>query len=155
MVTEIWVNIGSGSCLLPDSTKPLPEPNASHHLSHGGFCCTSFWVERAISDPSSFMHKGEQGEKEVLQWMTCCAEYNIVTLSGALGDVTMHLMHLFFDLKSGYYTQRCLQGNNHLKLQKTFAWRQSVRHAPLAFWDLLIDAKWWHAKKPYLRVMVT
>ena len=26
MVTEIWVNIGSGNGLLPDGTKPLPEP---------------------------------------------------------------------------------------------------------------------------------
>ena len=25
MVTEIWVNIGSGNGLLPDGTKPLPE----------------------------------------------------------------------------------------------------------------------------------
>ena len=27
MATEIWVNIGSGNGLLPDGTKPLPEPN--------------------------------------------------------------------------------------------------------------------------------
>ena len=27
MTTEIWVNIGSGNGLLPDGTKPLPEPN--------------------------------------------------------------------------------------------------------------------------------
>ena len=26
MLTEIWVNIGSGNGLLPDGTKPLPEP---------------------------------------------------------------------------------------------------------------------------------
>ena len=26
MVIEIWVNIGSGNALLPDGTKPLPEP---------------------------------------------------------------------------------------------------------------------------------
>ena len=27
MATEIWVDIGSGNGLLPDSTKPLPEPS--------------------------------------------------------------------------------------------------------------------------------
>ena len=27
MATKIWVNIGSGNGLLPDGTKPLPEPN--------------------------------------------------------------------------------------------------------------------------------
>ena len=26
MMAKIWVNIGSGSGLLPDGTKPLPEP---------------------------------------------------------------------------------------------------------------------------------
>ena len=26
MATEIWVNIGSGNGLIPDGTKPLPEP---------------------------------------------------------------------------------------------------------------------------------
>ena len=26
MATETWVNIGSGNGLLPDGTKPLPEP---------------------------------------------------------------------------------------------------------------------------------
>ena len=26
MAMEIWVNIGSGNGLLPDGTKPLPEP---------------------------------------------------------------------------------------------------------------------------------
>ena len=31
MVTEIWVNIGSGNGLLPDGTKPLPEPMLTYH----------------------------------------------------------------------------------------------------------------------------
>ena len=31
MVTEIWVKIGSGNDLLPDSTKPLPEPMLTDH----------------------------------------------------------------------------------------------------------------------------
>ena len=30
MVTEIWINIGSGNGLLPDGTKPLPEPMLSY-----------------------------------------------------------------------------------------------------------------------------
>ena len=28
---EIWVNIGSGNGLLPDGTKPLPEPMLTDH----------------------------------------------------------------------------------------------------------------------------
>ena len=31
MVMEIWVNIGSGNGLLPDGTKPLPEPMLTDH----------------------------------------------------------------------------------------------------------------------------
>ena len=31
MVTWIWVNLGSGNGLLPDGTKPLPEPMLTDH----------------------------------------------------------------------------------------------------------------------------
>ena len=31
MVTYVWVNIGSGNGLVPDSTKPLPEPVLTDH----------------------------------------------------------------------------------------------------------------------------
>ena len=31
MATEIWVNIGLGNGLLPDGTKPLPEPMLTDH----------------------------------------------------------------------------------------------------------------------------
>ena len=31
MATYIWINIGSGNGLLPDGTKPLPEPMLTYH----------------------------------------------------------------------------------------------------------------------------
>ena len=31
MATKIWVNTGSGNGLLPDGTKPLPEPMLTYH----------------------------------------------------------------------------------------------------------------------------
>ena len=31
LATAIWVNIGSGSGLVPDGTKPLPEPILNYH----------------------------------------------------------------------------------------------------------------------------
>ena len=31
VMPEIWVNIGSGNGLLPDGTKPLPEPMLTYH----------------------------------------------------------------------------------------------------------------------------
>ena len=33
MMTKIWVNVGSGSGLLPDGTKPLPEPMLTIFIS--------------------------------------------------------------------------------------------------------------------------
>ena len=33
MMTYIWVNIGSGKCLLPDGTKPFSEPMLTYHQS--------------------------------------------------------------------------------------------------------------------------
>ena len=33
MATKIWVNIGSGNGLVPDGTKPLPEPMLTYHQS--------------------------------------------------------------------------------------------------------------------------
>ena len=38
MATEIWVNVGLGKGLLPDGTKPLPEPMLTdHHSYYGNF----------------------------------------------------------------------------------------------------------------------
>ena len=31
MATEIWINIASGNVLLPDGTRPLPEPQLTYH----------------------------------------------------------------------------------------------------------------------------
>ena len=49
MATEIWVNIGSGNRLLPDGTKPLPEPMLTYHQRH------SFEVNFTI-DTSAINH---------------------------------------------------------------------------------------------------
>ena len=35
MVTQDWVNIGLGNGLVPDGTKPLPEPKLTYHQSWG------------------------------------------------------------------------------------------------------------------------
>ena len=34
MVTWNWVNIGSGNGVLPDGTKPLPQPMLTYHVTH-------------------------------------------------------------------------------------------------------------------------
>ena len=54
MATEIWVNIGSGNGLLPDGTKPLPEPitylklhsnfpGASELITEDVLYATAYW----------------------------------------------------------------------------------------------------------------
>ena len=55
VVTEIWVNIGSNNGLLPDSTKPLPEPMLPYHqigIHLRTISCFSLrtiqWVHRTI-----------------------------------------------------------------------------------------------------------
>ena len=40
MATENWVNIGSGNGLLPDGTKPLPQPMLTYHQKG---VVTFFW----------------------------------------------------------------------------------------------------------------
>ena len=51
MATEIWVNIGSGNGLLPDGTKPLPEPMLTdHHLKTSDI--HSWAISLEMSQPS-------------------------------------------------------------------------------------------------------
>ena len=49
IATEIWVNIGLGNGLLPDSTKPLPKPMLTdHQWGIGAFTWVQFyrkWVQ--------------------------------------------------------------------------------------------------------------
>ena len=51
MVTKNWVNIGSGNGLLPDGTKPLPEPVLTNHhwglvalLPNGNFTLNAYHI---------------------------------------------------------------------------------------------------------------
>ena len=58
MAAWIWVNIGSGNGLLPDSTKPLPEPmisnftKSAHKLNVFGD-----YTFKIISSPSGELDK--------------------------------------------------------------------------------------------------
>ena len=50
MVTELWVNIGSGNGLLPDGTKPLPEPMLTDHQRSP---VTSILISQEMPQPST------------------------------------------------------------------------------------------------------
>ena len=47
MATKIWVNIGSGNGLLPDGTKPLPEPMLTNH--HTYYACNNWQMSSVQS----------------------------------------------------------------------------------------------------------
>ena len=47
MAAEIWINIGPGNGLLPDGTKPLPEPMVMSH-------CQGVWYSpESVFTPST------------------------------------------------------------------------------------------------------
>ena len=57
MATEIWVNIGSGNGLLPDGTKPLPEPVLTdHQWSPVTFILGQFYNRSQILQPITEIH---------------------------------------------------------------------------------------------------
>ena len=60
MATEIWVNIASGNGLLPDGTKPLPEPMLTDHQ----------W------SPVAFILAG-RGQDKILSWYILLDRYKI------------------------------------------------------------------------------
>ena len=45
MATQIWINFGSGNGLLPDGTKPLPEPLLTYHQVFCGIHMREFSPE--------------------------------------------------------------------------------------------------------------
>ena len=54
---DIWVNIGSGNGLLPDGTKPLPEPMLAYHqwgpkTWEKFHVCDLMWFAEDIVNPS-------------------------------------------------------------------------------------------------------
>ena len=58
MLTEIWVNIGSGSDLLPDGTKSLPEPMLTyHHWSQVTSIKGQLWCQLTFLK-ETFCHNG-------------------------------------------------------------------------------------------------
>ena len=48
MVTQLWINIGSGNGLLADSTKPLPEPMLHYH-KHGSVAIRNMCLDITVT----------------------------------------------------------------------------------------------------------
>ena len=64
MVTEICINIGSGNGLLPDGTKPLPEPMLTYH-QWGPVTIT--WGQFPVTIK---FHSYLPGDNELIHWMS-------------------------------------------------------------------------------------
>ena len=76
METEIRVNIGSGNGLLPDSTKPLPEPMLTHHhQGHvafiGGHYLEKIWRCQSVKQDWK-LHYRIAFRSPRGQWVKCC-----------------------------------------------------------------------------------
>ena len=76
MATEIQVNIGSGNGLLPDSTKPLPEPMLTHHHQGrvtfiGGHYLEKIWRCQSVKQDWK-LHYRIAFRSPRGQWVKCC-----------------------------------------------------------------------------------
>ena len=90
MVTCIWVNIGFGNGLLPNSTKPLPEAMLTHHRhwhsSQGNFIrslsCQSLYIKLAWNYLCKTSYKSLTGQwvKGLRQWKILLVLYSYKTI---------------------------------------------------------------------------
>ena len=73
---EIWVNIGSGNVLLPDGTKPLPEPKLTDHqwspvtfiLGQFHKSCLNHQSLNLLKNYISKFHSNFPGANELTHW---------------------------------------------------------------------------------------
>ena len=92
MVTEIWVNIDSGNVLLPDGTKPLPEPVLTYRQwDPVAFLSLGAISQAAIPQPRiSEIRLGMSYIKKNHAMMTS-SNGNILSVTGHLcGEFTSH-----------------------------------------------------------------
>ena len=106
MATEIWVNIGSGNGLMPDNTKPLPEPMLTDHQWSSVTFIIGQFHKRCLNYQSLKclkFHSNFPGSNELkaftnnaaamltwclLSWVTWRLSQNHVTLPGWPATVT-------------------------------------------------------------------
>ena len=95
MATEIWVNIGSGNGLLPDGTKPLPEPMLTDHQWSPGTFILGWFHKRCLNHQSL----------KVCLKITCLKFYsdfpgaNELTLSQYITKITWNKYNSNYDNK--------------------------------------------------------
>ena len=127
MTTEIWVNIGSGNGLLPDGTKPLPEPMLTYHQG-GQVTITLRTILLEIHQPSITkitlkitylkFHKNNPGANEFIDYVNPPETYNQNKMKAwqrcthLLGRVAHHVKFLklldgpWFSIKMSSYQYR-------------------------------------------------
>ena len=131
MVTQIWANIGSGNGLLPDGTKPLPEPMSTHH-SWGSAACTweqfhkkcstihfvkwirkiHFWYtsprDKWVNIPFKISRRGseaqEQINKEMFQLHLSDQQFHCPLRCAYIGGLTVHTTISRIRNKSRYFS---------------------------------------------------
>ena len=70
MVMEIWVNVGSGNGLMPDGTKPLPQPMlTSHWWARGSVILTSEQFHTESAQDAILFKEFESYSFEITYWV--------------------------------------------------------------------------------------
>ena len=110
MATEIWVNIGSGNGLLPDGTKPLPEPMLTDHQWSPVTIILGQFDRRCLNhQPLKLISKSHIWNSIQIsqgQWVNClnvCLDFHPLSCSNLFAckiqkSIYMHILWFISDL---------------------------------------------------------
>ena len=140
MAAQLWLNIGSGNGLLPDGTKPLPEPMLSCHQR----CSVAFTLEqfhKKCSWTQSTSYNFTRNAEDLTHIMAWCER-----------DVTpllMHLGHISFALTLN------VRGPSYLGLTRSISWLMmpwfvtSPGHQQPWYWLCRLGRSWSYLRKDF------
>ena len=103
MVTEIWVNIGSGNGLLPDGTKPLSEPMLTDHQQSPVTFILGLFHKRCLNHQSPNLFENCMFKFPLKsprdQWVNCAWLHQAITptyvASSSVKCISIHMRHTF------------------------------------------------------------
>ena len=91
MVMEIWVNSGLGNGLLPDGTKPLPEPMLTYH-QQGPVTFIRGWFHNTYFSDESVKLAWKLLIKDFIKISQGTMSFKLTNHMSCTGDKTMFMM---------------------------------------------------------------
>ena len=132
MATKIWVNISSGNGLLPDGTKPLPEPMLTDHQWSPVTFILGLFHNRCLNHQ---FHSNFPGTNE-FKCGVCCSLLNTVLYSISCCTEPYYKATYFYLSFVHYYGDICNIWNGSLcnwvfnKTREQYRYRADSRFAP-------------------------